>query len=47
MDLPKFVWTLATECLWFTKLDRYEDPYEGFCKAVPLEVPPDDWGPPS
>jgi hypothetical protein len=35
MDLPKFVSMLATGALWFTKAATYEDPYEGFCKAVP------------
>jgi hypothetical protein len=35
MDLPRFVSMLATRELWFTKAATYDDPYEGFCKAVP------------
>ena len=45
LDLPRFASTLATGRLWFARLDQQEDPYEGFCKAVPLEVPLDDCGP--
>ena len=45
MDLTKFVWTLDTGCLRFAKLVSCEDPYEGLCKAVRREVPPDDRGP--
>jgi len=41
MDLPKFVSMLATGTLRFTKAATFrDDPYEGFCKAVSLEVPP-------
>ncbi|MGD1094530.1 MAG: hypothetical protein ABSB35_21375 [Bryobacteraceae bacterium] len=35
MDLPRFVSMLATRELWFTKAAKYDDPYEGFCEAVP------------
>jgi len=35
MDLPRFVSMLATRELWFAKAATYDDPYEGFCKAVP------------
>ncbi|MGO9095368.1 MAG: DUF2971 domain-containing protein [Bryobacteraceae bacterium] len=42
MDLPKFVAMLASNTLWFTKAARLEDRYEGFCEALPLEMPAND-----
>jgi len=47
MDLPKFGWMLATRCLWFTKIAKLDDPYEGFCTAIRRDVPPDDQSPKS
>ncbi len=42
MDLPKFVAILASMTLWFAKAAHLEDCYEGFCEAVPREMPAND-----
>jgi hypothetical protein len=42
MDLPKFVAMLASNTLWFAKAAHLEDCYEGFCEAVPREMPAND-----
>jgi hypothetical protein len=43
MDFPKFVSMLSTRHLWFTKAAKYEDPYEGFCEAVPCAGSGQEW----
>jgi hypothetical protein len=41
MDLPKFVSMLATGSLRLTKAATFrDDPYEGFCNAMHLAMPP-------
>jgi Protein of unknown function (DUF2971) len=46
MDLPKFIAMLATGGLWFSKAATFnDDPFEGFCVATALEVPPSDDSP--
>jgi hypothetical protein len=48
MDLPKFVFTVATQQLWFPKASTLQDdPYEGFCKAIHPQVLANDEGPKS
>lgn len=34
MSLLKFVDLLQRSCLWFTRLDRFQDPYEGFLPEI-------------
>jgi hypothetical protein len=46
MDLPRLVSMLSTGGLWFAKAATLrDDPYEGFCKAIPREIPSEDDGP--
>jgi hypothetical protein len=34
MSFLKFVDLLQRRCLWFTRLDQFQDPYEGFLPAI-------------
>ena len=35
MDVPRFMWTITSGRLWFSKLAALrDDPYEGYCKAL-------------
>lgn len=34
MNVLKFVDLLQRSCLWFTRLDRFQDPYEGFLPTI-------------
>jgi hypothetical protein len=34
MSFVKFVDLLQRSCLWFTRLDRFQDPYEGFLPEI-------------
>jgi hypothetical protein len=47
MDLPKFVQMLASRCLWFPKVIRFDDPFECLGVAIPPEMPTGDSGPKS
>ena len=39
MDLPRFVWLLSTNRLWFAKAATFhDDPWEGFGKAKRFEI---------
>src|SRR5438270_12340311 len=29
VDLPQLLWVLESRALWFSRLDQFEDPYEG------------------
>ena len=37
MDFSKYVSLLTTETLWFSRVDKFEDPYEGMPTAKDLE----------
>ena len=37
MDLAKFLYLLNQKMLWFCRLDKYEDPFEGYATPLLLE----------